>query len=292
MADTSTYYPDIIRALVEHPTPAAAGFLVKGSEHPDAAEAARLKQTSCDVHASVVCLHAWYGGYRLSREFYKGDRAMRESGFDTSDRFGPFSGATEDYAPVGLNCLLYRYERDLEHLAHLLGKPHDAMQWDRRAQARNAAIQRYLWRPSEGVFADWDFVHARASNYAFITSLYPLWAGVATREEAEIDGREAQRFRAPRRPGDQQLRQRPAVGPALRLGADQLDRRGRPGRHRLSQPTPPESPRTLTPRSTAASPRRHHPRKIQRGRPATPTSRSPPATTRTRSASAGPTPCT
>jgi alpha,alpha-trehalase len=183
MADTSDYYPDIIRALVEHPTPAAAGFLVKGPEDPDAAEAARLKQTSCDVHASVVCQHAWYGGYRLSRDFYKGDRAMRESGFDTSDRFGPFSGATEDYAPIDLNCLLYRYERDLEHFAHLLGKPHDAMQWDRRAQARNAAIQRYLWRPSEGVFADWDFVHARASNYAFIASLYPLWAGVATREE-------------------------------------------------------------------------------------------------------------
>ncbi len=183
MADASTYYPDIIRALVEHPTPAAAGFVVKGSEHPDAAEAARLKQTSCDVNASVVCMRAWYGGYRLSRDFYKGDRAMRESGFDTSDRFGPFSGATEDYAPVGLNCLLYRYERDLEHFAHLLALPRDAMQWDRRAQARNAAIQRYLWRPSQGDFADWDFVHSRASNYAFITALYPLWSGVATREE-------------------------------------------------------------------------------------------------------------
>ena len=41
--------------------PQRRGFLVKGSEHPDAAEAARLKQTSCDVRASVVCLHAWFG---------------------------------------------------------------------------------------------------------------------------------------------------------------------------------------------------------------------------------------
>ncbi len=185
MADASTYYPDIVRSLVEHPRPAAAGFLVRGSEHPEAAEAARLKQTSCDVHASVVCLRAWYGGYRLSRDFYKGDRAMRESGFDTSDRFGPFSGATENYAPVGLNCLLYRYERDMEHFAFLLGLARDAQHWDRLATARNAAIHRYLWRPREGVFADWDFVHARASNYQFITSLYPLWSGVATREEAK-----------------------------------------------------------------------------------------------------------
>jgi len=184
MADASTYYIDVIRTLVEHPTPAGNAFLVKGSEHPDAAEAGRLRQTSCEVRASTVCLHAWYGGYRLTADFYKGDRAMRESGFDTSDRFWPFSGATHHYAPVCLNSLLYRYERDLAHIAHLLGKPADARRWDRSANARAAAMQRYLWRPREGVFADYDFTHARASEYAFLTSLYPLWAGVATREEA------------------------------------------------------------------------------------------------------------
>ena len=188
MADASTYYPDIIRTLVEHPTAAGAAFLVKGSEHPDAAEAARLKVTSCDVRVSVVCARAWYGdphgGYRLSRDFYLGDRAMRESGFDTGNRFGPFSGSTHHYAPVCLNSLLYRYERDMEHFAHLLGLPQDAHRWDRRASARAAAIQRYLWRPAEGVFADYDFVHAKSSGYSFITSLYPLWAGLATRDEA------------------------------------------------------------------------------------------------------------
>jgi alpha,alpha-trehalase len=184
MADDDSYYADVIRGLVEHPTPAGNAFLVKGSEHPEAAEAARLKITSCDVRTSVVCLRAWYGGYRLTADFYKGDRAMRESGFDPSDRFGPYSGATHHYAPVCLNSLLYRYERDLAHMAHLLGKPHDALQWDRRANARAAAMQRYLWRPGEGVFADYDFVHRKPSDYAYIASLYPLWAGVATREEA------------------------------------------------------------------------------------------------------------
>ncbi|HTW78199.1 MAG TPA: trehalase family glycosidase [Terracidiphilus sp.] len=184
MADASTYYVDVIRALVEHPTPAGNAFLVKGSERPDAAEAARLKLTSCDVNASVLCMKAWFGGYRLTRDYYEGDRAMRESGFDPSDRFGPFSGATHHYAPMCLNSLLYRYERDMAHFAHLLGNPTDAAHWDREANARYAAIQRYLWRPKEGVFADYDFVHARASDYAYITSLYPLWAGAATREEA------------------------------------------------------------------------------------------------------------
>ncbi len=184
MADDSTYYPDVIRWLIAHPHEGGEGFLVKGSEHPDAAEAARLKQTSCDVRASVVCLRAWVSGYRLSRDFYLGDRAMRESGFDTGFRFGPFDGVTHHYAPVCLNSLLYRYEGDLAHLAHLLGKPEDALRWERRAKARANAIQRYLWRPREGVFADYDWIHRKPSSYAYITSLYPLWTGVATREEA------------------------------------------------------------------------------------------------------------
>jgi alpha,alpha-trehalase len=183
-SDDSTYYPDIIRWLETHPGQ-GEGFLVKGSEHPDAAEAARLKDTSCDIKASVVCERAWVAGSRLSREFYEGDRAMRESGFDPGFRFGPFDGATTHFAPVCLNSLLYRYEQDLSHFAHLLAKPEDAMRWEKSAKARNAAIHRYLWRAKDGVFADYDFVHQKSSSYAYISSLYPLWAGVATREEAK-----------------------------------------------------------------------------------------------------------
>ena len=189
MADDSTYYADVIRWLIAHPGSSAShesgqSFLVKGSEHPEAAEAARLQQTSCNVKASVVCMHAWADGYRLTKDFYFGDRAMRESGFDPSNRFGPFSGATHHYAPVCLNSLLYRYERDMQHLALLLGRSNDATRWARRAKNRNIAIHRYLWRPQQGVFADYDFIHHRSSDYAYVSSLYPLWAGVATREEA------------------------------------------------------------------------------------------------------------
>ncbi|HEX2919271.1 MAG TPA: trehalase family glycosidase, partial [Edaphobacter sp.] len=92
MADDSTYYSDVIRWLLAHPHSGGDQFLVKGSEHPGDAEAAQLKRTSCDVKVSAVCMRAWAGGYRLSYDFYEGDRAMRESGFDPSNRFGPFSG--------------------------------------------------------------------------------------------------------------------------------------------------------------------------------------------------------
>ena len=190
MADDSTYYSDVIRWLEAHPKAvsgdeAGASYLVKGPEHPTDADAVRLKQTSCDVKASLVCMRAYTDGYRLTKDFYLGDRAMRESGFDPSFRFGPFDGSTHHYAPVCLNSLLYRYERDLEHIALLLGKGTEAARWGKRAQLRNAAIHRYLWKPQEGVFADYDFVKHKSSDYAYISSLYPLWAGVASREEAK-----------------------------------------------------------------------------------------------------------
>ncbi len=185
MADDSTYYSDVIVWLIAHPRPGGESYLVKGSEQPNAAEADRLRPTSCDVKTSVVCQHAWADGHRLTKDFYLGDRAMRESGFDPSFRFGPFDGATHHYAPVCLNSLLYRYERDMQHLALLLGKPTESTRWARRAKARNIAIHRYLWRPQQGVFADYDFIRHKSSDYAYVSSLYPLWAGVATREEAK-----------------------------------------------------------------------------------------------------------
>jgi alpha,alpha-trehalase len=183
MADDSTYYPDVIRWLAAHPVQ-NPGFLLKASASPDADEAVRLKRTSCDVVRSKVCAKAEAEGYRLTHDFYVGDRAMRESGFDPSFRFEAFSGATHHYAPVCLNSLLFRYERDMEHFAHLLGKVDDAHAWGLRAKNRNAAIQRYLWSPKQGTFADYDFTRAKTSSYAYITSLYPLWAGAATREQA------------------------------------------------------------------------------------------------------------
>jgi alpha,alpha-trehalase len=183
MADDSTYYPDVIRWLESHPQQ-NAGFLLKGSAHPDANEIVRLKKTSCDVTTSPVCMKAEADGFRLTQDFYKGDRAMRESGFDTSFRFGAFSGATHHYAPVCLNSLLFRYERDMAHFAHLLGKAEEAHVWEERAKKRNAAMQRYLWSAKEGMFEDFDFARGKSSSYAYVTSLYPLWAGVATREQA------------------------------------------------------------------------------------------------------------
>jgi len=58
---------------------------------------------------------------RLTPLFYRADRAMRESGFDPSSRFGPLAGIL-DYDPVDLSSLLYRMESDISAIHAELGQ--------------------------------------------------------------------------------------------------------------------------------------------------------------------------
>jgi alpha,alpha-trehalase len=183
MADDSSYYPDVIRWLLAHPE-IHTEYLLNAPDNSASVQIAHLAQTSCNILTSKVCAHAHVNGYRLTSAFYRGDRAMRESGFDTSFRFGPFSGSTDHYAPVCLNSLLYKYERDMAHFASLLNRPSEAARWNHRAEARKIAINKYLWNPARGMFYDYDFTTHRQSSYNYLTAFYPLWAGLATREQA------------------------------------------------------------------------------------------------------------
>jgi alpha,alpha-trehalase len=178
MADDSTYYTDVIRWLLAHPQ-SNPGYLVGLPDAPSAAEMAKVAALSCDPAVSVVCARAHVNGHWLTRDFYKGDRAMRESGFDTSFRYGPFSGSTHHYAGVDLNSLLYKYELDMARIAVLLQKPSDAALWKSRAARRRAAINHYLWNPERGLYMDYDYMTHRSSTYVYATIFYPLWAGVA-----------------------------------------------------------------------------------------------------------------
>ncbi|MBE1161452.1 trehalase family glycosidase [Dyella acidiphila] len=183
-AQDSSFYNDVITWLIAHPAD-NPGYLLKGAQHPNAAEAAQLQNTSCDVHASNVCAGNWVGGYRLTADYYHGDRAMRESGFDTNFHFGPFGGSTHHYAAVDLNSLLYRYELDLSDFAKQLGKPDEAEHWAQAAAARKAAMDKYLWRPELGMYRDYDFVAGKPSGTPYLTAFYPLWAGAASPQQAE-----------------------------------------------------------------------------------------------------------
>ncbi len=123
--------------------------------------------------------------FKLSADYYKGDRSMRESGFDVSFRFGPFGAATHHYAPVCLNSLLYKTEKDLEQISLWLGHADDAKKWNKRAEERKKLITHYLWNDEQGQFFDFNFETKRLSKYQYASTFYPLWAGLATPEQAK-----------------------------------------------------------------------------------------------------------
>jgi alpha,alpha-trehalase len=120
----------------------------------------------------------------LTDRFYKGDRSMRESGFDPSNRFGPFSAAIVDYAPVCLNVLLYRMEQDAGRINTLLGQSTAAAEWQARARRRRQRVDRYLWDSQAGLYFDYNFETGRRRPYPFATTFYPLWAGLSSPAQA------------------------------------------------------------------------------------------------------------
>ena len=161
-------------------------FVVREGEGKDSFEVAGCEAASAGSGAGGKDAISNCAGVKLTAEYFKGDRAMRESGFDVSFRFGPYGAETHHYAPVCLNSLLYKTEKDLEKMAGLLGKQDEAAEWRGRAAKRRAVMVRYLWDGTRGMFFDYDFVEARRSSYVFASTFYPLWVGLATERQARV----------------------------------------------------------------------------------------------------------
>jgi alpha,alpha-trehalase len=121
---------------------------------------------------------------QLTPLFYKGDRSMRESGFDPSNRFGPFNIDIIHYDPVCLNSLLYSMETQTAEIAETLGRKEEAATWRQRARERGDRINHLMWDEKDGLYYDYDFVNKRVRHYPFLTTFYPLWAGLASKEQA------------------------------------------------------------------------------------------------------------
>ena len=150
-------------------------------------DAAQTAHRGCEDVATVA----------LTADYYKGDRSMRESGFDISFRFEPYGAATHHFAPVCLNSLLYKTEKDLEEISRLLDKTAQAEQWKQRAEQRKERINRYLWDDQRGLFFDYDLRTGTRSTYEYLTTFYPLWAGLANPQQARALARNAKVFEQP-----------------------------------------------------------------------------------------------
>lgn len=185
--DETGHYRDVVAYFLAHPemehsllvrrVPGQTSPLTIGSTYSlQVCDLARtMDKPACSIAAEIA----------LSSDFYKGDRSMRESGYDISFRFGPYGAGTHHFAPVCLNSLLYKSEKDLERLATILGENEDAGQWKKRAEERKANIQKYLWNAERGLFLDYDFEKQAPSSYEYVTTFAPLWAGLATLKQAQ-----------------------------------------------------------------------------------------------------------
>lgn len=123
-------------------------------------------------------------------EYFLNDRAVRESGHDTSYRL---DGKAARMCTVDLNLLLYKYEIDIgETIRGLFGDSFETSSgevetsrvWFERAERRKAAISKYLWNEKESLFFDYDTKLECQSDYESATAFWPLWAGVATDDQA------------------------------------------------------------------------------------------------------------
>ncbi|HXJ86438.1 MAG TPA: trehalase family glycosidase [Candidatus Binatia bacterium] len=184
--DESGFYRKVAQYFFFHPAQADAYVVQKGQGPPDAVAGSTYTLRVCEAPMTMGRPECEpLREFNLNRDYYKGDRSMRESGFDVSFRFGAFGSATHHYAPVCLNSLLYKMEKDLEQISRWLGRNDDVTMWSKRADARKTLITKYFWNYEKGFFFDFDFVNKRMSSYNYASAFYPLWAGLATPEQAK-----------------------------------------------------------------------------------------------------------
>src|SRR5258707_14444658 len=195
LKDETDHYRRVAAYFLNHPDQDRGYLVRKGAPGAEATvsksyvvqicdEAHTMERAGCDDAETVT----------LSRDFYRADRSMRESGFDVSFRFGPHGAATHHYAPVCLNSLLYKTEKDMEQISRWLGRSADAGKGNKRAEERKKLIARYLWNQEQGLIFDYNFETRQQSSYRYASMFYPLWAGLATPEQGKAVSRNLKGF--------------------------------------------------------------------------------------------------
>ena len=126
---------------------------------------------------------------RPAHEVYRDLRAGAESGWDFSSRWlgDPqrlSSIRTTQIIPVDLNSFLYKLERQIARLSEAKGRHVCAAEFRQRAEARLAAIDRYLWSEQRGAYFDYDWCLGQRRDNLTAATLTPLFVELASAEQA------------------------------------------------------------------------------------------------------------
>ncbi len=135
---------------------------------------------------------------RPPQDVYRDLRAAAESGWDFSSRWlgdgrSLASIETTRIAPPDLNALLYGLERAIARGCARAGDEACVGEYAGRADARRAAMHAHLWSNELGAFVDYDAVAGARREQLTAAALYPLFFGVASREQARRTARAVER---------------------------------------------------------------------------------------------------
>jgi alpha,alpha-trehalase len=132
-------------------------------------------------------------------DYFMHDRAVRESGHDTTYRF---ERVCANLVTIDLNSLLFKYEMDIARTIRTVfkdklvvpaeycvgnmvpGQVETSAIWDRRSKRRKLAIDKYLWNEKEGMYFDYDTLHRKQCTYESCTTFWGMWAGVSSPHQA------------------------------------------------------------------------------------------------------------
>lgn len=128
-------------------------------------------------------------GTRLADRLFLHLRAAAESGWDFSARWLSNSHDlrtihTADIVPVDLNALLYLLEETIADSYSTILHPLLTRRFRKRAERRRQEIQTTLWSDEAGFFMDYNFHHQQQTGFISLAGVFPLYAGVATPEQA------------------------------------------------------------------------------------------------------------
>lgn len=112
------------------------------------------------------------------REFAENFLTDCESGWDFTPRLFM---QQKNSAYVDLNSNLYVYEKNFAYFAERLENG-EAQKWNDAAEHRKQLMNTYFWNGE--TFMDYNFGEEKQGTIFSVASFYPLWAGVADKEQA------------------------------------------------------------------------------------------------------------
>jgi alpha,alpha-trehalase len=126
---------------------------------------------------------------RAPPQLYRDIRAAAESGWDFSSRWFAdghtrASIDTTEIVAVDLNSLLFGLENAIRSGCERQADAVCAREFARRAAARHAAIDRYLWDSATGAFLDYRWTQRMRIARTSAATLYPLFVGLASSSQA------------------------------------------------------------------------------------------------------------